>query len=913
MSSRLLAASTIGSVCALALVPAAFAQRGDSGSIIGYVFDQTGSPLSGVKVTATSPTQIGGRKIGYTNAEGAFRFPALDPGVFQVKIEAPKLQTVVQDNVQVGINAPVELNLIMEIASTKVEEVKVVEKAPLISTSTANVKEVFDVDFVDSMPHDNRDVIFRQITDYAAGAIRNGRMRGGSSTQTILTMDGFNMLRQYPTVKASAAYEIQSAAYGAENAWAPGGVVNLVTRSGSNKFELELNATADHESLEFGRDSTDPTNSGFFYIINPTVSGPIIKDKLWYSANVEFLTRNQGRNRDAAGVLPDPLPDLRYWHKGTVKLSWQVTQRNKLQSVTNFDEFWQRQRQGLGFADDAQGRHRSRNYFSGLIWESILTDSIVFRSQAGFIHNQRHTFPQSCVDDPAHCDHIPATVQIFPSRLTSGNLNTHERFSTYSLQFVNRLEFFLAHKVLGEHHIQLKDHYVRQSDISRLSTPGDQIEELNGPARDSLTTYYSNDPRLEPARFGWFITTWGSSRNSLSLSDSWRLTRYLTLTPGVAVTSASAFNSQGDDVLGATALSPSFAAAWDATRDGRTVLRGSYNQYVDVDVSPIASHTLGSQVSQRCRWNEASGSYDRECTFSGGRSGATVGLPCGPTGYDESGNPCAQKLGIPKTTEYTVGVEREMIPGLALGLDGIYRKFVNQYERLETNRVWNAAGSQLERSGAFRNGRAQTVSDLETPDGAQRTYRGITGSITRREGRLKLRASYTWSRLEGTVMEGNNNLYGDIEPLDLFLYGPLPDDHRHEIKGNFSYRFTPWLSTTVRYSYYSGLPYNRRYRNEVTGRFESQRARVGANPGNNINDPNDDRELRLPDVQSLNAQVAVNFLPLIGQNLETFVDVLNVLGLRTATSVEENDGPQFGIQRDRMSPLRIRFGLRYRY
>ena len=154
---------------------------------------------------------------------------------------------------------------------------------------------MFDVDFVDSMPHDNRDVIFRQITDYAAGAIRGGRMRGGGANQTILTMDGFNMLRQYPTVKASAAYEIQSAAYGAENATAPGGVVNLVTRSGSNKFEFELNATADHERLEFLRDATDPANSGFFYILNPTVSGPIIKDKLWYSANVEFLTRNQGR------------------------------------------------------------------------------------------------------------------------------------------------------------------------------------------------------------------------------------------------------------------------------------------------------------------------------------------------------------------------------------------------------------------------------------------------------------------------------------------------------------------------------------------------------------------------------------------------------------------------------------------
>src|SRR5688572_32940328 len=43
----------------------AFAQGGDSGAITGYVFDQAGNPLSGVKITATSPTQIGGRKTAY--------------------------------------------------------------------------------------------------------------------------------------------------------------------------------------------------------------------------------------------------------------------------------------------------------------------------------------------------------------------------------------------------------------------------------------------------------------------------------------------------------------------------------------------------------------------------------------------------------------------------------------------------------------------------------------------------------------------------------------------------------------------------------------------------------------------------------------------------------------------------------
>jgi hypothetical protein len=189
----------------------------------------------------------------------------------------------------------------------------------------------------------------------------------------------------------------------------------------------------------------------------------------------------------------------------------------------------------------------------------------------------------------------------------------------------------------------------------------------------------------------------------------------------------------------------------------------------------------------------------------------------------------------------------------------------------------------------------------------------VTASATRREGRFKLKGSYTWSRLDGTVMDGNNNLYGDREARDLFLDGPLPDDHRHEVKVNLSYAMTNWLSTTVRYSYYSGLPYSRRFRNSITNSYDDFRAQVGNNPGNNINDPTDDRSLRLPDIHSLNAQVAVNFRPLIGQQLETYVDVLNVLGMRTPNAVEENSGALFGTPRGWEGPLRIRLGMRYRY
>ena len=297
----------------------------------------------------------------------------------------------------------------------------------------------------------------------------------------------------------------------------------------------------------------------------------------------------------------------------------------------------------------------------------------------------------------------------------------------------------------------------------------------------------------------------------------------------------------------------------------------------------------------------------------GGASRNTFGLACGPTGFDAQGQPCRQELKIPRTIEYTAGAEREVVQGLALGLDLFYRTFRNLYETRETNRVWATTGGALLATGGYRNGRREAIMDLGTPEEAQRRYRGVTLGLTKREGRFKVKASYTLSKLDGNVLDGINNPWGDIAPRDVFLYGDLADDHRHEIKTSATYQLSRWISTGLRYRYFSGRPYNRLYRNEVTGAFDLYRARVGINPGTNINDPGDDRALRLPDLQDVNVQMRVNLLPLIGQRLDLYVDVLNVLGLRTATLVGQEDGRDFDVVRTRLDPLRIRLGLNYRY
>jgi hypothetical protein len=886
------------------------------GSIIGNVLDQSGTPLAGVQLIVSSGTQIGGEKVSYSNAEGFFRFPGLQPGTFELRARAPKLKTVVQRDIRVGVNAPAEVVVMMEVESAT-EEVKVVESAPIVSTTTANVREVFDADFVDQLPLDKRTGYGGFIRDNVPGAANGGdwsaRVRGGNLNQNAFMLEGFVMTGQKITLNSLAAMEVQTAGYGAENAGAPGMVVNMVTQSGSNQYALDVTSWMEDSRLAPLREASDGSEVDRTYFVNPALSGPIIKDKLWFYLNTEVRRRLAERAQDPTGFGPESA-DLGYSNRrGTLKLTWQATPRNKIQSFTLVNrEGWENLRDGFDVTSEAQQMRDYLDYFTGLTWESLISDSLFFKTQLGLQGFRRRDLPEACREAPETCQHTIPVEQLFPRRTYLENYDRITQLVDSSLELVNTLEWF-GRTSWADHSVKAVSRYFGRYYQTADGVPGDAKEIFNGVVPDRRIDYYSNDPRLDEARRGYWLRTSSGFRFVNSVSDAMRVTRFLTVTPGVALTSNRASTSLAGTVISQTVLTPHLAVAWDPLHDSRTVVRASFNQYVDTDAVRVARHALGDGVSRECRYNATTGEYDVDCRYSGGLPGRTIGLPCGPQGYRADGTPCREKLKTPRTTELTAGAEREVSPGLGLGADFIYRSFRNPYERRETNRIWNDGGTALAPTGAYRNGRAETIDDLGTPANARRRYLAVTASLKKREGRLKMTGSYTWSRLQGNVPNEEDNEWGNIPPRDIFLWGNLPNDRRHELRASVAFQATGWLSTGMLYTYYSGGPYSRRYYNPVTGRNDNYRARIGVNPGTDINDPGDDRELRLPDQQAFNLQVRANLQPLIGHRLELYGDILNVLALRTTTAVYTDDGPFFGQPSDRRDTMRIRLGLRFRY
>jgi hypothetical protein len=913
-------------IAAAVTMIAPLAARADdpaSGSLVGSVTDRAGGALAGVRVTASSATQIGGARIAYTGDDGRFRIVALSPGRFAVTATASQLKAAARSQVQVGLGAPATVHLVMDV-ETAVEEITISERAPAINATSATVKQVLDEDFIDHLPSDFKlgaeAVIASAVPGVVSPSARTMRVRGGGVNQTALLVEGFDMVGQRSTLKGMAAIEMSTAGYGAEYATVPGGVVNMVTKSGSNRFDLDVTGFAEDNQLAFFLQPTDSRDRAYFYVLNPNVSGPIIKDRLWFFVNLEGRREQYGDPADPQGLLPRN-PDRIYGSlRGSAKVTWQLTPRNKLISFNNFNL---RSNTNLirNYAPatqaEAQSRTEDQDWMTGLIWEWLAADNLFVKSQLGLQGFSNHLGPAQCQSNPA-CDSIPAVVELVPRELAYGNFNRHAWTITRKLQFINTLELFPRARLLGQHDVKVKTDFAVQDDTLAQAVPGDRRITLRAGAPDRQSEFFANDPRTDQGRHGRFSSDSRSWRLVVSSSDTWQATRYLTVTPGVALVKARASGGDGAVVLDAVAATAHLSAAWDASHDGRTVLRASANTYLDVTGPDLARFTAGSQVSQTCSWDAATGTYSRDCTFAGGASGRTVGLPCGPTGRNPDGTSCLQPLKVPRSWEYTAGAEREVVPGVNLAADAVYRLFTRPYEQTETNRVWNRSGSGLDPLGGYRNGRPEAIADLETPAGARRSYLGLTAGANKREGVVKLNAAYTWSVLRGNTLDSAyNQLYGEIPPRDHLLYGFLPDDSRHNVRATATLAVASWLTFGALYNYQSGRPYQRRFRNGVTGGYDDHRAPPGVDPGRNLNDPGDDRALRLPDQQLLNLQVRINWRPLLGRRLrdvdvESYVDVLNALALRTPVAVQENDSGQgdWGAPTELMQPFRLRLGFR---
>jgi outer membrane receptor protein involved in Fe transport len=346
------------------IVPA-YAQE-QSGAIEGTITDATGAVVPGATVEARSASGMAQNVV--SDQDGRYNFPALPGGNYTVTGTLTGFTSVKVTDVRLGVGQTLKVDLTLRVSSVE-EVVTVTGEAPVVDVSSTVRSTSIRDEQIDKMPK-GRD--FTTLATQAPGAnieFRTGGLSidGASSSENKYIIDGVEtndpetgLSSQLLVTDMVEEVQVKSSGYEAEYSGAVGGVVNVITKSGTNDFKGSAWAYFSSDELGFARgpafgsgggapgqapayaDSRPslrlvPTDANQFEHVNYpkddvrqiepgfAVGGPLVKDKVWFfgSYNPTFRTINRDVTLTAGGTASGK--EQRNTHYITGNLTAQAT------------------------------------------------------------------------------------------------------------------------------------------------------------------------------------------------------------------------------------------------------------------------------------------------------------------------------------------------------------------------------------------------------------------------------------------------------------------------------------------------------------------------------------------------------------------------------------------------------------
>src|SRR5207253_8532750 len=289
-------------------------------SLAGRVTDESGGALPGVTVTATQSATGFNRSV-VTGSDGSYRFPSLPVGTYTVNADLSGFSSVTTRNVELIVAQERELNVTLTQAAVK-EQITVTASSPLVETTPA-VSTVISQTQMENLPLNGRQ--FANLGSLAPGTTlsvnadptKPGQLtialNGGSGRNVNFLVDGgdntddtIGGALQNFNIEAVQEFNIQTQQYKAEFGRTTGGVLTVVTKTGTNAFE--------GSAYEFYRDKSlnEKTNSEKLAGVGKSpyrrnqygasIGGPIIKDRAHFFVTAERTERPTSYIVDTGGI-----------------------------------------------------------------------------------------------------------------------------------------------------------------------------------------------------------------------------------------------------------------------------------------------------------------------------------------------------------------------------------------------------------------------------------------------------------------------------------------------------------------------------------------------------------------------------------------------------------------------------------
>ncbi|WP_035359550.1 TonB-dependent receptor [Edaphobacter aggregans] len=310
------------------------AQVADNTALVGTVTDPTGSVVVGSKVVGVNQET----KVSYsgtTNSEGYYSIPFVSPGTYDVTVEMSGFRKMTSTGVVVQLNHAVRTDFSLSVGS-ETSIVSVSADTPALSTDDALLGETIDSQQVHDLPLNGRHAIdlaatASNITISGQALTGNppGNRASGSGTRNInnsISLDGISIMNNLittatlsPNPDALSAVQTQNGNYTAQYGDYLGVHINLVSRTGTNKFHGTAYDYIQNDALN-AKGWLQPTTGLAsqkaklrYNLFGGVLSGPIIiphlydgRDKTFFTGSYEGL-RNNGATPTIGTVLSNKM------------------------------------------------------------------------------------------------------------------------------------------------------------------------------------------------------------------------------------------------------------------------------------------------------------------------------------------------------------------------------------------------------------------------------------------------------------------------------------------------------------------------------------------------------------------------------------------------------------------------------
>ncbi len=323
---------------ALAAVFVPRATLAQTGRLTITVFDESGKrAVAGVEVTLSNSRRLVPATTVITGKDGIADFPVLTPGGgYSVEIVAPghARQRIADLSVKIGEATRIPVQLAPELT----EKVVLVKSRDTVDLDVKGASSRFDQAFIQDLPYEGR--FYQGLLPLVAGVqdsngdgnpnVHGARdvdfkaLVGGVSNQDPLTGEWMSFVHP----ESIEEIEVITSGAGVEYGRAQGGFANVIQKQGSNDFEgvaslLWRSSALDGRAAAAGQGEPDPEYQWFQPSIQ--ISGPIVKDRLWYRLSHEYIHREEPVDTIGKVVVTGRRQMI-----AADQITWQVSPRNKL-------------------------------------------------------------------------------------------------------------------------------------------------------------------------------------------------------------------------------------------------------------------------------------------------------------------------------------------------------------------------------------------------------------------------------------------------------------------------------------------------------------------------------------------------------------------------------------------------------